>query len=75
MAVPPLVWLVGAVGAAWLGLRKLRRYLPSGGSRAAEEGTEMVRCDHCSVFVPKSLAVERDGRWYCGEAHSKKPRP
>lgn len=73
MAIPPLVWLAGAVGAVWLGVRKLRRYLPSPGVREAETGTDTVRCAHCDVFVPKSHAVEHQGRWYCGREHAGLP--
>jgi hypothetical protein len=73
MAVPPFVWAAGVLGAAWLGLRKLRRYLPSGHADAEETGTETVRCAHCAVFVPKSLAVEYKGRWYCGVEHAQLP--
>jgi uncharacterized protein len=73
MAIPPLVWLGGALAAAWLGLRKLRRYLPSHEDRQAKIGTETVRCAHCGVFVPRTLAVERQGRWYCGTEHAQRP--
>lgn len=70
MAVPQIVWLTGVLGAAWLGVRKLRRYLVSKTSAPPEEHTEMIRCARCAVFVPKHLAVERNGRWYCGAEHA-----
>lgn len=29
----------------------------------------MVRCDHCGLFVPRDEAIESNGRHYCSEAH------
>ncbi len=42
---------------------------PSGGQpgRTTEHVEEMVRCDHCGVFVPRHQAVASSGRLYCSD--------
>lgn len=30
---------------------------------------DMLRCDHCGVFVPRSEAIAARGRHYCTSAH------
>jgi uncharacterized protein len=41
-----------------------RRQPPAGQSRS-----DMLRCDYCGVFVPKSESVSARGRHYCSSAH------
>jgi uncharacterized protein len=31
--------------------------------------TDMVRCAHCGIHIPKNEALQRDGRDYCSAAH------
>jgi len=33
--------------------------------------TDTVKCVICGTHVPKAAAVERDGRYFCSEAHSR----
>ena len=37
--------------------------------------SDMLRCDYCGVFVPKSEAVTTRGRHYCSGAHLDADRP
>ncbi len=30
---------------------------------------EMVRCQHCGLFLPRNEALARGSDWYCSEAH------
>ena len=39
---------------------------PAAGERPPEH---MVACRHCGVNLPRSEALEEDGRFYCGEEH------
>ena len=39
---------------------------PAAGDRPPEH---MVACEHCGVNLPRSEALEEDGRFYCSEEH------
>jgi uncharacterized protein len=42
--------------------------------KPAAAGEAMVRCDYCGLNVPKSEALDADGRWYCSDAHRRLER-
>ncbi len=56
----------------WLGLRIVKRALadrrkspPSNPPPAAD----MLRCDYCGTFIPRSEAVGSGGKHYCSTRH------
>jgi len=58
----------------WLLYRTVQRLLnkpPSPQSQQPRKvtSTDMVRCAHCGIHIPKSEALQRDGRNYCSEEH------
>jgi uncharacterized protein len=57
----------------WLLYRMVQRLLnkprPQQQSRRVAPSTDMVRCAHCGIHIPKSEALQRDGLDYCSEAH------
>jgi uncharacterized protein len=57
----------------WLVLRLVKRTLlkddrPS--SPAATPPADMLRCDYCGVFVPRSEATMAHGKPYCSDGHA-----
>lgn len=56
----------------WLLYRMIHRMLAKPGvekTAKPQVGTDMVRCAHCGIHIPKSEALQRDGRDYCSEEH------
>ena len=37
-------------------------------------GEDMVRCLHCSVYVPRSAAAGGESGWFCSDAHQREYR-
>jgi uncharacterized protein len=62
-----LVWL------AWRLFVIVRRRGEARGTHSAPgqpvEVEPIVRCDRCGIHVPRSEAIEADGRYYCSEQH------
>jgi len=56
----------------WLVLRIVKRYLadhrktPSSNPPPA---ADMLRCDYCGIFVPRSEAVGVGNKYYCNAQH------
>lgn len=69
-----LFWIVLAAAAviAWRMMaakpRPPGRRPPGAGS---QEGEAMVPCARCGTHLPRSDAVDRDGRLYCSEEHAR----
>ena len=65
-----LKWLVLAVAvmaAIWLLRGSLSR---RDGERAGDAREDaLVGCAHCAVLLPRTEALERDGRFYCCGEH------
>jgi uncharacterized protein len=57
----------------WLLYRMIYRLLnkpkPQQPIQRKGSGTDMVRCAHCGIHIPKNEALQRDGRDYCSEEH------
>jgi uncharacterized protein len=56
----------------WLVYRMIQRTLakPEPEKPAdAKLATDMVRCAHCGIHIPKNEALQRDGFYYCSEQH------
>lgn len=60
--------------AVWLLVLLLRAYRRSLGapSAAAPQQEDMVRCEACGVYLPRSASILRHGRHYCCEQHSER---
>jgi uncharacterized protein len=56
----------------WLVLRIIRRTLQNkrDPSPPSSVPADMLRCDYCGIFVPRSEAVTTGGRSYCSGAHA-----
>lgn len=56
----------------WLVLRLIRRALQDRPDNPAPPAppADMLRCDYCGVFVPRSEAILARGRSYCSGAHA-----
>jgi len=58
----------------WLLYRTVQRLLNKPEEQPTQQprrvkSTDMVRCAHCGIHIPKNEALHRDGRDYCSEAH------
>lgn len=58
-----IVWLVYRMVQRMLAKPVTKKTAPT------QVGTDMVRCAHCGIHIPKGEALRRDGRDYCSEAH------
>jgi len=59
-----LILILGIAGLVWLYFLYRRK------GKAQEKVTaEMVKCETCSVNIPKSVALESGGKWFCSEEH------
>jgi len=38
------------------------------------EHSQMVRCDICQLHVPENEALEKNGKFYCSQAHLEQSR-
>jgi len=56
----------------WLILRFIRRALARrrSGTPAPPSPTDMLRCDYCGMFVPRSDAITASGKTYCSDNHA-----
>ncbi len=56
----------------WLILRFIKRALAKrrSGSPSPPPPADMLRCDHCGVFVPRSEAITASGKVYCSGSHA-----
>jgi len=56
----------------WLILRYIRRALAKrhSGSPASPPPADMLRCDYCGIFVPRSDAISASGKNFCSGNHA-----
>lgn len=67
-----LIRLIVLALVFWLLYRMALRLLSKNETKAPPRpkvGTDMVRCAHCGIHIPKSEALQRDGHDYCSEEH------
>lgn len=62
-----LILLGLAIAIAWHFIK--RRLHRSDDSPTIPHQGDMVRCQHCGLFLPRENALQRDGRYYCSAAH------
>ncbi len=67
-----LIYLVGIALVVWILLRLAR----SSGTKKKplRQVDDMVRCAHCSVFVPRNEAIQEGDRYYCSTQHRDRDR-
>lgn len=41
------------------------------GTPSLDKAEEMVRCEHCGVYMPRSEALLQDERFWCSQEHAK----
>ena len=56
----------------WLILRFIRRTLAKrrSGLPAPPPPADMLRCDYCGMFMPRSDAISASGKIYCSDKHA-----
>ena len=56
----------------WLILRFIRQTLTKrrSGPAAPPPPADMLRCDYCGMFVPRSEAITARGKAYCNGTHA-----
>lgn len=55
----------------WLLLTILKGYRRSlDAAPPADKTDDMVRCEHCGVYVPKGESILKNDKYYCCEAHA-----
>jgi uncharacterized protein len=64
-----LVLIVLVVLAVWFIRRALRRLQP--GDKPLVKESDLVRCAHCGVHLPRSEARQAEGILYCSEEHAR----
>lgn len=66
-----LLLLVAIIAAAfWLWRRFTQPTAPrSNKPTDRTTPTPMVRCEQCGTHVPRDLALVKDERWFCSQAH------
>lgn len=59
--------------AIWLVLLLLKHYRRSvDAPRASKQQEDMVRCEECGVYLPRSASILKHGAYFCCEQHSKR---
>ena len=69
-----LIFLLALILAVWIGYSLVRRRMKELNDRRKAQrrlrpATDMVRCDHCGLHIPREQAVAAAGRHYCSAAH------
>ena len=56
----------------WLILRLIRRALAKrrSNSPTPPPPADMLRCDYCGMFMPRSDAITASGKIYCSDKHA-----
>jgi uncharacterized protein len=56
----------------WVILRIIRRALANrrSGTPSSPPPADMLRCDYCGMFVPRSDATTTSGKIYCSTKHA-----
>lgn len=68
-----LMWLL----VIWISWFMIKNYLVKQTSRKTgkpgvsqkKPPQKMVQCDHCSVHMPESEALQHDAHWFCSQSH------
>jgi uncharacterized protein len=60
----------------WLVLRFIKRALAKrhSDSPAPPLPADMLRCDYCGMFMPRSDAITASGKIYCSDKHADEDR-
>lgn len=72
-----LVWLAVIVLVIAAIIAKIRRAgivvlkpnMPGRGHSPGASAERMLRCEHCSVYIPETEAVYRSGAVFCSQEH------
>jgi len=67
-----LIRLIVIALVFWLLYRMIQRMLAKPESKkpaSPRVGTDMVRCAHCGIHIPKNEALQSDRFYYCSEEH------
>lgn len=60
--------LILVILAAWWLAKGFRRR-DSGGDASETVPEQMVHCEHCGLYLPKSEAIGDGGRYFCSAEH------
>ncbi|GAB4121324.1 MAG: hypothetical protein Fur0040_01280 [Sideroxydans sp.] len=62
-----LLFLLAVIAVVYLLIRSYRKTPPDPQPSAASE--DMVRCAHCGVHLPRSEAIQAEGKFFCSQDH------
>jgi len=56
----------------WVVLRIVRKAILQRRTKSSPlpPPADMLRCDHCGVFLPRNEAIEAHGKHYCSRQHA-----
>jgi uncharacterized protein len=64
--------LIGlGIAFVWWLLRYIRSLPMRGEPPDAVTPEDMVRCEHCGVYLPRTESHAENGSYYCSEEHSR----
>ncbi len=63
--------LIIAIGAGFWIIKRLLSSRNNTQINNDKPPMKMVRCEHCKVHVPAQQAIQKDGAFFCCEAHSR----
>jgi len=73
-----LLRLAIVLAGLWLVLRMVKRYLTRNQDSLPPSGTpssgDMLRCDYCGTFVPRTEAIHSGTKHYCSGQHAESDR-
>lgn len=65
-----LLLLIALIWLAWrIFIGQKRRAVAQDKRPPQLKSAQMVRCDHCGLFVATDQSYARDGRFYCSPEH------
>ncbi|MDX1497109.1 MAG: PP0621 family protein [Salinisphaeraceae bacterium] len=64
--------LILIIVVAFVGYQLVRKLLSTSqqGQQSPKQYENMVSCSHCGLHLPKTEAIEKNGKPYCSEAHA-----
>lgn len=65
-----LILLLIAIAVIYFFLKSVRNKAQGQQDAPKPQTQDMVSCQYCGVHLPKSDAVQANGKYYCSTAHS-----
>ncbi len=65
-----LIFLLGIGLVVWILMRLYKS--PVSRTKPKEKVGDMVKCEHCGVFIPRTNAIGQGNQFYCSKEHQEK---